>query len=53
MSEPIQRSSHQRSNSDDHGAFKGKEMSPNPDKDKTGKKASNSGEEADKEIILI
>ncbi|XP_051921660.1 F-actin-uncapping protein LRRC16A-like isoform X2 [Hippocampus zosterae] len=53
VSEPIQRSSHQRSNSDDRGAFKGKEMSPNPDKDKTGQKACNPGEEADKEIIQI
>ncbi|XP_077431257.1 F-actin-uncapping protein LRRC16A-like isoform X2 [Vanacampus margaritifer] len=54
VSEASQRSSHQRSNSDDHGgAFKGKGSSPNPDKDKTGKKASNPGEEADKEIILI
>ncbi|XP_061531184.1 F-actin-uncapping protein LRRC16A-like isoform X1 [Phycodurus eques] len=52
-SDPSQRSSHQRSNSDDHGPFGAKGPSPNPDKEKTGKKSSNPGEEADKEIILI
>ncbi|KAM9807205.1 F-actin-uncapping protein LRRC16A-like isoform 1-T1 [Syngnathus typhle] len=51
--EPIQRSNHQRSNSDDHGPFKGKGASPNPDKDKAGKKNSDPGEKGDKEIILI
>ncbi|XP_061675967.1 F-actin-uncapping protein LRRC16A-like [Syngnathoides biaculeatus] len=52
-SDPSQRSSHQRSNSDDHGPLRPKGPSPNPDKDKAGKKPSNPGEEADKEIILI
>ncbi|XP_057689963.1 F-actin-uncapping protein LRRC16A-like isoform X1 [Corythoichthys intestinalis] len=52
-SDPTQRSSHQRTNSDDHSPFKAKGSSPNPEKEKTGKKASNPAEDSDKEIILI
>nr|XP_057941349.1 F-actin-uncapping protein LRRC16A-like isoform X1 [Doryrhamphus excisus] len=52
-SDSSQRSTHQRTNSDDHGPSKTKGPSPNADKEKTGKKSSDSGEEADKEMILI
>lgn len=53
-SDSVQRPSPLRANSEDHGPFKSKDQSPNPDKDKaTGKKSSDSGEEADKDFILI
>lgn len=43
-----------RTNSEDQGSVKAKDQSPNPDKDKvTAKKSSHSGEEADKDIILM
>ncbi|XP_077576762.1 F-actin-uncapping protein LRRC16A-like isoform X1 [Stigmatopora nigra] len=53
VSDPSQRSSHRRTNSDNQSPPKAKGSSPNPDKDKTSKKTSNSGEDPDKEIILI
>ncbi|XP_028281497.1 F-actin-uncapping protein LRRC16A-like [Parambassis ranga] len=50
-SESVQRSS---TNSEDRGSFKAKDQSPNPHKEKAaGKKSSDSGEEADKDFILI
>lgn len=50
-SESVQRSS---TNSEDRGSLKAKDQSPNPHKDKAaGKKSSDSGEEADKDLILI
>ncbi|XP_071324743.1 F-actin-uncapping protein LRRC16A-like isoform X3 [Trachinotus anak] len=53
-SDSVQRPSPLRTNSEDHGPFKSKDQSPNPDKDKAaGKKSSDSGEEADKDFILI
>lgn len=53
MLDPGQRPSLARTNSEDQSAVKAKDQSPNPDKDKTtGKKSSDSGEEADKDIIL-
>ncbi|XP_050931931.1 F-actin-uncapping protein LRRC16A isoform X2 [Lates calcarifer] len=53
-SDSVQRPSPLRTNSEDHGPFKTKDQSPNPDKDKAaGKKSSDSGEEADKDFILI
>lgn len=49
-----QRPSAPRTNSEGHGSLKTKEHSPNPDRDKAaGKKSSDSGEEADKDFILI
>lgn len=54
VSDSVQRPSPLRTNSEDHGSFKTKDPSPNPDKDKAaGKKSSDSGEEADKDFILI
>ncbi|KAM6995384.1 F-actin-uncapping protein LRRC16A-like isoform 1-T1 [Tautogolabrus adspersus] len=54
VSDSLQRPSPLRTNSEDHSSFKTKDQSPNRDKDKTaGKKSSDSGEEADKEFILI
>lgn len=54
MSDSVQRPSPLRTNSEDHGSFKAKDQSPNPDKDKAArKKSSDSGEEADKDFILI
>ncbi|XP_076593304.1 F-actin-uncapping protein LRRC16A-like isoform X1 [Chaetodon auriga] len=52
VSDSVQRLSPLRTNSEDHGSFKAKEQSPNPDKT-AGKKSSDSGEEADKDFILI
>ncbi|XP_023265069.1 F-actin-uncapping protein LRRC16A [Seriola lalandi dorsalis] len=53
-SDSVQRPSPLRTNSEDHGPFKSKVQSPNPEKDKAaGKKSSDSGEEADKDFILI
>ncbi|XP_047453879.1 F-actin-uncapping protein LRRC16A-like isoform X2 [Mugil cephalus] len=53
-SDSSQRSSPLSSNSEDHGSLKTKEKGSNPAKDKaTGKKSSDSGEEADKDFILI
>ncbi|XP_040899698.1 F-actin-uncapping protein LRRC16A-like [Toxotes jaculatrix] len=52
-SDSVQRPSPLRTSSEDHGP-KTKDQSPNPDKDKSaGKKSSDSGEEADKDFILI
>lgn len=52
-SDPGQRPSFVRTNSEDQSSVKAKDQSPNPDKDKTtGKKSSDSGEEADKDLIL-
>lgn len=43
-----------RTNSEDHGPLKAKNQTPNSAKEKaTGKKSSDSGEEADKDFILI
>ncbi|TNN79985.1 F-actin-uncapping protein LRRC16A [Liparis tanakae] len=54
VSDSVQRPSRLRANSEDHGSFKSKDQSQNPDKDKAaGKKSSDSGEEADKDFILI
>ncbi|XP_044063122.1 F-actin-uncapping protein LRRC16A-like isoform X2 [Siniperca chuatsi] len=54
VSDSVQRPGPLRANSDDHGSFKTKDQSPNPDKDKAaGKKSSDSGEEADKDFIVI
>lgn len=54
VSDAGQQSSLVRTNSEDQASVKAKDQSPNPDKDKvTGKKSSHSGEEADKDIILI
>ncbi|XP_041649096.1 F-actin-uncapping protein LRRC16A-like isoform X2 [Cheilinus undulatus] len=54
VSDSVQRPSPLRTNSEDHGPFKKKDRSPNRDKDKTaGKKSSDSGEEADKDFILL
>lgn len=54
MSDSVQRPSALGTNTDDHGPFKSKDQPPNPDKDKaTGKKSSDSGEEAEKAFILI
>ncbi|XP_067366843.1 F-actin-uncapping protein LRRC16A-like isoform X4 [Channa argus] len=47
-----QRPSPLRTNSEDHGLFKTKDQSPNLDK-AMGKKSSDSGEEAEKDFILI
>lgn len=53
VSDPGQRPSLVRTNSEDQSSVKAKDQSPNPDKDKTtGKKSSDSGEEADKDLIL-
>ncbi|KAM7382642.1 hypothetical protein PAMP_002365 [Pampus punctatissimus] len=48
----VQRPSPLRANSEDHGPFKTKEQSPNPDK-AARKKSTDSAEEADKGFILI
>ena len=49
-----QRPSLVRANSEDQGSVKAKDHSPNPDKEKVaGNKSSHSGEEADKDFILI
>lgn len=54
VSDSIQRPSRLRTNSEDHGSFKTKDQAPNPDKDKAArKKSTDSGEEADKDFILI
>ncbi|XP_026227705.1 F-actin-uncapping protein LRRC16A [Anabas testudineus] len=48
-----QRPSPLRTNSKDHSPFQGKDQPSNADKDKAvGKKSSNSGEEAEKDLIL-
>uniref|UniRef100_A0A3Q3J2J1 CARMIL C-terminal domain-containing protein n=2 Tax=Monopterus albus TaxID=43700 RepID=A0A3Q3J2J1_MONAL len=54
-SDTVQKPSPLRTNSEDHGPFKTKDRSANPDKDKAAgkKKSSESGEEADKDFILI
>ncbi|XP_029307120.1 F-actin-uncapping protein LRRC16A-like isoform X1 [Cottoperca gobio] len=52
VSDSVQRPSRLRTNSEDHGSFKNKDQTPNPDK-AAGKKSSDSGEEADKDFILI
>ncbi|XP_062254942.1 F-actin-uncapping protein LRRC16A-like [Platichthys flesus] len=53
-SDSVQRSNPVRTNSEDHGPLKTKDQTPNPDKDKaTGRKSSDSREEADKDFILI
>uniref|UniRef100_A0A3Q2QT46 Capping protein regulator and myosin 1 linker 1 n=1 Tax=Fundulus heteroclitus TaxID=8078 RepID=A0A3Q2QT46_FUNHE len=53
-SDAAQKSSPHSTNSDDPGSFKAKDKCPNPDKSKaTSKKSSDSGEEADKDFILI
>ncbi|XP_061919365.1 F-actin-uncapping protein LRRC16A-like isoform X2 [Entelurus aequoreus] len=52
-SESCQRSSHQRTNSDDHAPFKTKGSSTKSDKDKTGKESTDPEKDADKEMILI
>ncbi|XP_073340705.1 F-actin-uncapping protein LRRC16A-like [Pagrus major] len=52
VSDSVQRPSPLRTNSEDHGSFRTKDQSPNPDK-AAGKKSSDSGEEADKDFILI
>ncbi|XP_035765864.1 F-actin-uncapping protein LRRC16A-like [Neolamprologus brichardi] len=50
----VQRSSSLSTNSEDHSSSKTKDQSANSDKDKAaGKKSSDSGEEADKDFILI
>lgn len=53
-SDSDKRSSPFGNNSEDHGSMKTKEKCSKPDKDKAaGKKSSASGEEADKDFILI
>ncbi|KAM9851972.1 F-actin-uncapping protein LRRC16A-like [Aulostomus maculatus] len=53
-SDSLQRRSPLRTNSEDPGLLKTKDQPPNPNKDKAvGKKSSDSGEEADKDFILI
>lgn len=53
-SDAAQRSSPHCTNTDDPGSFKTKDNCANPDKSKaTRKKSSDSGEEADKDFILI
>ncbi|KAM4580155.1 F-actin-uncapping protein LRRC16A-like [Odontesthes bonariensis] len=53
-SDTVSRSGPLGTNSDDHGSFKTKDKSPNPDKAKAArKKSSDSAEEADKDFILI
>lgn len=52
VSDSVQRPSPLRTNSEDHGSIRTKDQSPNPDK-AAGKKSSDSGEEADKNFILI
>ncbi|KAM3613836.1 uncharacterized protein V6R79_005672 [Siganus canaliculatus] len=54
VSDSAQRPNPLRTNSEDHGSFKSKDQSLNPDKEKgTRKKSSDSGEEQDKNFILI
>lgn len=54
MLDSVQRSSPLSTNSEDHSSSKTKDQSANSDKDKAaGKKSSDSGEEADKDFILI
>ncbi|CAJ1061753.1 F-actin-uncapping protein LRRC16A-like isoform X2 [Xyrichtys novacula] len=54
VSDSVQRPSLFRTNSEDHGSLKTKDQSPNRDKEKSAsKKLSDSGEEADKDFILI
>ncbi|XP_013769117.1 leucine-rich repeat-containing protein 16A [Pundamilia nyererei] len=54
MLDSVQRSSPLSTNSEDHTSSKTKDQSANSDKDKAaGKKSSDSGEEADKDFILI
>ncbi|XP_063344547.1 F-actin-uncapping protein LRRC16A-like [Pelmatolapia mariae] len=54
MLDSVQRSSPLSTNSEHHGSSKTKDQSTNSDKDKAaGKKSSDSGEEADKDFILI
>lgn len=53
-SDSAQRPGPPRGNPEDHGSLKAKNQSPNVDKDKAArKKSSDSGEEADKEFILV
>uniref|UniRef100_A0A3Q2VFW4 Capping protein regulator and myosin 1 linker 1 n=1 Tax=Haplochromis burtoni TaxID=8153 RepID=A0A3Q2VFW4_HAPBU len=54
MLDSVQRSSPLSTNSEDHSSSKNKDQRANSDKDKAaGKKSSDSGEEADKDFILI
>lgn len=54
MSDCVQRPSPLRTNSEDHSSSKAKDQSSKADKDKmAGKKSSDSGEEAEKDFILI
>ncbi|XP_074539114.1 F-actin-uncapping protein LRRC16A-like isoform X2 [Halichoeres trimaculatus] len=54
VSDSVQRPSLFRTNSEDHSSLKTKDQSPNREKDKTAKKkSSDSGEEAEKDFILI
>lgn len=54
VSDSVQRPSPLRTTSEDHGSFKTKDQFSNPDKDKGArKKSSDSGEEVDKDFILI
>ncbi|XP_034064505.1 F-actin-uncapping protein LRRC16A-like isoform X3 [Gymnodraco acuticeps] len=54
VSDSLQRPGRLRVNSEDHGSFKTKDQCPKQDKDKAaGNKSSDSGEEADKDFILI
>ncbi|XP_041843062.1 F-actin-uncapping protein LRRC16A-like isoform X2 [Melanotaenia boesemani] len=53
-SDGLQRSGSLSTNSEDHSSFKNKDKSPNPDRDNAAsKKSSDSGEEANKDFILI
>ncbi|KAK5922579.1 hypothetical protein CgunFtcFv8_019827 [Champsocephalus gunnari] len=54
VSDSLQRPGRLRVNSEDHGSFKTQDQCPKQDKDKAaGNKSSDSGEEADKDFILI
>ncbi|KAI4811557.1 hypothetical protein KUCAC02_014438 [Chaenocephalus aceratus] len=54
VSDSLQRPGRLRVNSEDHGSFKTKDQCPKQDEDKAaGNKSSDSGEEADKDFILI
>ncbi|KAF3839996.1 hypothetical protein F7725_018713 [Dissostichus mawsoni] len=54
VSDSLQRPGRLRVNSEDHGSFNTKDQCPKQDKDKAaGNKSSDSGEEADKDFILI
>ncbi|KAK5892625.1 hypothetical protein CesoFtcFv8_012986 [Champsocephalus esox] len=54
VSDSLQRPGRLRVNSEDHGSFKTQDQCPKQDKDKAaGNKSSDSGEEAEKDFILI